>query len=64
LFGCWWGEDSTEDPGGQYRSDEGADPVNIELLPCVVPFSYICPPKGLWRTAEDKLQNLLDFQTV
>lgn len=42
-----WREKDTEDPGCQYRSDERADPVDVELLPCVVPIVHIRPPKSL-----------------
>lgn len=50
LLLCWgWGKESPKDPSSQYCSNEGADPVHIKLLPCVVPVVDICPTKGLQR---------------
>lgn len=49
LFRWGWGKENSEDPSSQYCSNEGADPVDIKLLPCVVPVVDISPTKGLQR---------------
>ena len=49
LFRWGCGKENPEDPSSQYCSNEGADPVDIKLLPCVVPVVDICPTKGLKR---------------
>lgn len=64
LFFDLWGKQSTEEPGSKHCSYEGTNPINVKLIPCVVPVVHISPTKGLQRQYSSRLCILLGFPVI